>query len=461
MFTLKRGNLELNVAGMKIPCRAVPGGGYHCPFSRVDNKCKFNGPIEALEQHVHQNHQHALKSILQLSDRVHTAEYSELILSPGSTAGLTVRDPSPRISRYVQGAQAHKVRRESSRERSPVRLASSMSPPSISRVPSASMQNGSQASLIPSSFSSSQTLTLPPGYSYKTTTDSRNVPKRQPKTSIVPKASPAPAVAPKPSVVPKAPAAYPTPPTLTAPSSSTARSPTHAYNPDLLDINSKPITYNGVVLGNLRAAPYIRNLELPVETIEKYGGFDIVLESLYELVEAAKGPCISHYLTGGKIKWDHDDLYHCCSVLGTNRSKYYREFRGALHYDSAVCRQCWTPSILPQLRHPPVGRNIVCTGRQPEEDIYRGVPYIVWRIDDLRHCVFDFLGAADMADKFVSTVDYARWLAYEPFDGERHITNMLIITWACLQLRSEGALTVLDMTYPSDRSHPPLISCAQ
>jgi len=70
----------------------------------------------------------------------------------------------------------------------------------------------------------------------------------------------------------------------------------------------------------------------------------------------------------------------------------------------------------------------------------RGLPYIVWRVSDLRKLVFTRLGCPELANSFESTVDWASWLMLPASRKSPALLNLFAIVWAYAILLQEDKL---------------------
>ncbi|KAJ3902464.1 hypothetical protein F5879DRAFT_991007 [Lentinula edodes] len=231
------------------------------------------------------------------------------------------------------------------------------------------------------------------------------------------------------------------------------------YDHNLLESHKNCSTYKSIALYHLQASPFVETSRLPSATLAAHGGWQQVFNELAHLSREFLGGCIYCVASNSSNEDDiHSSLYLCNGPMGRPRNHYYQCFRRALHAPDGVCFSCWTPVSASAFLHAPVppGAKVrsFCTGRQGYEDIFRALPYIIWRIDEYRHATFAYLGAPHLADVFKSTVDYTRWLTQLSTPSNTCLINLHYLVFAWLKLRKLGQLPThrLEFNSPLDES---------
>lgn len=234
--------------------------------------------------------------------------------------------------------------------------------------------------------------------------------------------------------------------TLPQPLNHASQSP--LYNEDLAhDEIAKYITPEGSILyRNLVAAPWVKTTKLCLTKISTFvykeaRGPEAVIQSLANSQGLFGGVCIFHLVLN---RGDCDtDTFHCSGPLGGRFSDYYTKFRSTMVLPSGVCWSCWCPVDTYSQRyfqHPPIGRDIKCSGRNTYEDLYRGLCYIILRCSALRNAIFTWLGCPKLTSKFTSTADWVRWLVYPTSREFTKLTNYMTLVWAYFEMFAEGVL---------------------
>ncbi|KAF5343186.1 hypothetical protein D9758_016927 [Tetrapyrgos nigripes] len=212
-----------------------------------------------------------------------------------------------------------------------------------------------------------------------------------------------------------------------------------AYAQHLDKPTDKVKTYNGIEYRKLRADPAILQIRIPHTFCGDHGQVDGIHKYVAFWAKKHQGVCIFHLIAPVAVGDRHRLLITCGGPLGTAECHYYAVFKNVLGYPYGVCYRCGTP-----MRSAPVFQHeVACTdnAREGYENIFRGVPYIVWRVESLRALVFTYLGIRHHVHAFVSTVDYARWLS-QPFDPNagRVLSNMMLIVFAFAKLLEGGRI---------------------
>lgn len=128
----------------------------------------------------------------------------------------------------------------------------------------------------------------------------------------------------------------------------------------------------------------------------------------------------------------HSTLYNCNGAMSHKDNYYYRVFRLTVRPPkNHVCHACWTPTNIQDFNHPKSESQSCPTERRSWEDLFRGIPYIIWRVKEIRHAIFKKLGLSEnMFDDFVSVVDYARWLEKSLTNSYPVLCNVYAVVWA-------------------------------
>ncbi|KAF9062255.1 hypothetical protein BDP27DRAFT_1336943 [Rhodocollybia butyracea] len=199
----------------------------------------------------------------------------------------------------------------------------------------------------------------------------------------------------------------------------------------------------------LQAAGWIRFANIPLDSIKKYS------------FNGEKGP--RAVLKRGRCG---RDAYHCSGPMSGEYSNYYVHFRQVMKTPPNTCVFCYCPFSKewgPTFNHPvaKIMKGYRCDGREKYQDLYRGLVYIIFRCSPLRRAIFKWLGDATIADKFVSTTDWARWLATPSSKGFTPLVNYFVIVWAFLEMHEAKLLPQGPMEFDDIENDPPLFSVAQ
>lgn len=222
--------------------------------------------------------------------------------------------------------------------------------------------------------------------------------------------------------------------TLSSSVPSTSRHVIH-YDPGLLDIdvNGKWASYNGIALRQLPAARWIFEARYKIDqkVISGMGGPMKLMEDLAMRTRNLHGTCIYCYTYNIDFGFSHQTLFQCLGAMSNNTNYYYRIYRHAAMAPSGACYSCWTPKNIASFDHPNVKKKECPPDRRSWEDMFRGIPYIVWRTPTIRHAVFKKLGLPDnVHDDFVSVIDFTRWLSLSATAHLPLLTNGYALVWA-------------------------------
>ncbi|KAF9064426.1 hypothetical protein BDP27DRAFT_1367247 [Rhodocollybia butyracea] len=98
-----------------------------------------------------------------------------------------------------------------------------------------------------------------------------------------------------------------------------------------------------------------------------------------------------------------------------------------------------------------------CGGGE-NQGLYRGLVYIAFRCSPLRRAIFERRGGVTLADKFVLTVDWVRWLAMPASNGFTRLVNYFVIVWAFLEMWNAKGLPKDPLALDDVENDPPLFS---
>ncbi len=171
-----------------------------------------------------------------------------------------------------------------------------------------------------------------------------------------------------------------------------------------------------------------------------------MLKDLAAGVKQLKGVCVYHLALNlpPQPNSRHTDIFHCDGQMAGTGTHYYQIYRKTLRATSSVCFSCWTPTFEPSFNHPlPKEKENwldICRGRAHYEDIFRGIPYIIWRTRELQDVIFNWFGSPSLSGKFNSVVDWCAWLSRKADFDHPNVTNMVAITWAFVHLHQQMKL---------------------
>lgn len=168
-------------------------------------------------------------------------------------------------------------------------------------------------------------------------------------------------------------------------------------------------------------------------------GPQAVLRKLASAQDDFSGICIYHTALNVSDVCEVD-TFHCSGPMGSKDTDYYLKYRATINIPTNLCFKCWTPTNETYFRHPREESGVACSGRDNYEDLYRGIPYIIFRCSVIRKLVFEWLGSPGMADTFQSTTDWVRWLEQPTSRSFVTLRNFLTLTWAFISISDENGL---------------------
>lgn len=112
---------------------------------------------------------------------------------------------------------------------------------------------------------------------------------------------------------------------------------------------------------------------------DKYEGPQAVLRKLASAQDDFAGVCIYHTAMNGSEVCEVD-TFHCSGPMGSKATDYYRKYRATINIPTSLCFKCWTPINEKYFCHPRIELGGSCYGREIYEDLYRGIPYIIFNV---------------------------------------------------------------------------------
>lgn len=216
---------------------------------------------------------------------------------------------------------------------------------------------------------------------------------------------------------------------------------------DLYLDNPESQTYDGISYREIAPSKDIRFQQIPEQTFNNAGGGDVVLEDIGKLIKRFLKTCIFHEITEKDGKGcAQRAVFYCPGPMYGILCHYYTVYRPLLKGPPGICYACWCPRAVLSFGHPGnngtkgKGQGQQCTDRSDYEEVMRGLPYIVWRVSDLRKLVFTRLGCPELANSFESTVDWASWLMLPASRKSPALLNLFAIVWAYAILLQEDKL---------------------
>lgn len=224
-----------------------------------------------------------------------------------------------------------------------------------------------------------------------------------------------------------------------------------ALTDDALRVNTTPGPKGVEVRYRLlQEAPWVRHAKIPLMRVMAFkfralSGPQAVLSRVADLHNDFTSVCIYHTVMGGGVCGA--DSYHCSGPLSGLYTCYYVHYWHVMRLPPNTCFTCYCPTdeeSCPWFHHPPhwtpKGETLPCYGREKYEDLYRGLTYIIFWCSVLQEAIFCWLGDESLSSKFVSTTDWARWLAMPASQTFMCLVNYFVIVWAYLEMFEAGVL---------------------
>ncbi|KAL0059322.1 hypothetical protein AAF712_013949 [Marasmius tenuissimus] len=163
--------------------------------------------------------------------------------------------------------------------------------------------------------------------------------------------------------------------------------------------------------------------------------------------------CTAHTILDDSLSPSHDSTHKCTHCIFEEDSHFHAIFQKLINAPFGTCFFCFTP----------LGNDLafnhvnICgkpqrgggrTERSDWEEWWRVIPYLVWRVPELRATVFKFLGIdEDQSRMLEDTFSWAKWLSLPvvPRDfinkfSDRRLVNLVAVVYAYLFLKSTGGI---------------------
>ncbi|KAK7458679.1 hypothetical protein VKT23_009678 [Stygiomarasmius scandens] len=365
--------LTFTFAGERVPCSKHQDG-FECPFSSEAECSEIpSSPCEVFE-HLTDCHADIIQEIFYTNGQTHRFRDD----------GLSVVQISPKLERSYRPHSSHTAP-TLARERSDVLRARSASP-----SPRRTNTAGDLLSRLPRPPS-------PPKPSPLIDNDVTMTSEPQARSEVAPSVPPSPTV----------------------------------YDPALDHVDGH--CYGTIDYRDLVASSSALAIAISRDFVKLHGGYSTVFNFIAVWMYKNRASCPYHALLPSSHNENHRTLLNCSGPIGGLENHYYSVYRKVLRSRKGHCYHCWRPTSVQAFNHPRKG----CTNdRDLYEDKFRGIPYLVWRVEALRRLVFDFLGLSDNLHSFSSTVDYCRWLTSLYNSGANtSMTNMHLVIYAFASLQ--------------------------
>ncbi|KAF9060081.1 hypothetical protein BDP27DRAFT_1370855 [Rhodocollybia butyracea] len=218
----------------------------------------------------------------------------------------------------------------------------------------------------------------------------------------------------------------------------------------------------------LQEAPWVFFVRIPLGRIAGFQfsndkGPKAVFKRVAFLQNDFAGVCVYHTVLNQGSSCLRD-TFHCSGPMSGQYCDYYLHFKQVMKLPGNTCAICYCPFDKdwgPTFKHPIAAPGFRCQGRERFQDLYRGLVYIIFRCSPLRKAVFEWLGDATLADQFVSTTDWARWLVMPASTTFSRLVNFYVVVWALLELWEAKGLPKHKMEFDDVENDPALFSVIQ
>lgn len=170
-------------------------------------------------------------------------------------------------------------------------------------------------------------------------------------------------------------------------------------------------------------------------SLQELTGFGVSKEffgALHARARNGSGSCILCGMKGLEVSDGHADIYRCPNFFWEKKKNEFKHYYTPLTKAPAGygCYRCWMPNGIEGASHLASS----CTTRDEFKDIFFTLPYLVFRIPDLRTRVLEKFPAE--SQEFEDLGDYTRWLMDPATDskGTRAVINLNIVSWLALEV---------------------------